>query len=227
MAWAFAITGRGSQGLSSAVAAAVRAPSEPLAPRSLAGTAWALAKGGYREPGLYREIGRLSCNCIGEFGPHDVAALCWGLSTAEAADRSLYEGLAQHLVQGNMVRRLGPPLAAELAWGFAAGGSCPAPLFEELEHVCVSRIEELETEDVVGFAWSFAVAGRTEPVVWRAILRYAERFAGRLRESERRVLSWALAAVRAGPLPQTRKAEPPTRPAAAIVPPAGIARAPP
>lgn len=226
MAWAFAITGFGNTGIFAAVGAATWAPSEPLAPRSLAGTCWALARAGHKDEKLYREIARLAKVCARDFGAHDVAAICWGLAAADAVDRLLFEKLATHVVETGSIRKLGAPLAAELAWGFAAGGVEHVPLFEDLERLCVASLESLETEDVVGFAWAFATAGRRGSPAFEAIHAYAHRFAGRLRSSETKVLSWALSEVGMGPVPTVRGAEPPPPPVEVAVPPMGVARAP-
>ncbi|CAE8619960.1 unnamed protein product, partial [Polarella glacialis] len=58
-----------------------------------------------------------------------------------------------------------------------------------------SRLEDLETEDVAGFAWAFATAGRSSPKVFQGLAAYADRYAGRFRPEELHVLSWAFAEV--------------------------------
>lgn len=198
ISWAFGLTGYGDQAFFSEISFATRAVCDTLPPRSLAGIAYACARAKYAEPRLFAAIGKRARDTVDDFGGHDAAALCWAFAAAGVADVPLYEALATKLVASGAARRLSPPLAAELAWGFAAARVHDTGLFAELEELCKSHIQDLETEDVAGFAWSFAAMGRRDPVVFAAISAYSERFAGRLRPGELRMLSWALASAHVG-----------------------------
>lgn len=227
IAWAFAITRLGNNGLFAAVSAAVWAPAEPLPPRSLAGTCWSLAAARYQDQKPFREIARLARVCVSDFTAHDISAICWGFAMADAVDALLFEKLATHAVQRGLIRKLGPPLAAELAWGFAAAGVQHVGLFEELQQLCVAKILDLETEDVTSFAWAFATQRSVQALdAFRAILKYCERFAARLRPSDRRVIAWALDTAGLGPMPEVRRAEPRPPPVAGASAPAGVTSAP-
>ncbi|CAK0865528.1 unnamed protein product [Prorocentrum cordatum] len=147
----------------------------------------------HRDAGLFAAIAECTMRSVGEFVAHDVCAISWGFAAAGVADRRLFEALAEHALSKGLVRRLSPPLAAELAWGFAAAGVRHAPLFAELESLCLSHAEEMETEDAAVFAWAFTAAGMSDSRVFRVLAAYADRFEGRLRPGEADVMAWALA----------------------------------
>ncbi|CAK9069355.1 unnamed protein product, partial [Durusdinium trenchii] len=131
-----------------------------------------------------------------DFSAHDASAFCWAFSVLGCPDARLFEEMAHHLDQGGALRRLSLPLAAELAWAWAQARVEAPSAFQTLEELCVSNIESLETEDVCGFAWAFATADRahaaTREGTFRALQSYAERYAGRFRPAEVRVLCWVL-----------------------------------
>jgi len=193
LAWAFSTTGYGPPGFWAEIAYATRAACDILPPRSLAGISYSCAKAGQVDAKLFAAVAQRALDTADEFGAHDAAAICWAFSAAGVPAVKLYEVLASKLVAGSQVVRLSPPLAAELAWGFAAAQVHSPRLFELLEEVCISHIAELETEDAAGFAWAFATMRQPGPAVYTAIAAYAERFVGRFRPPELRMLSWALA----------------------------------
>eukprot|EP00930_Biecheleria_cincta_P076231 TRINITY_DN63445_c0_g1_i1.p1 TRINITY_DN63445_c0_g1~~TRINITY_DN63445_c0_g1_i1.p1 ORF type:complete len:219 (+),score=47.68 TRINITY_DN63445_c0_g1_i1:98-658(+) len=163
--------------------------------------AYSLARAGFCDRQVFAALARRSMETCSEFTAHDAAALCWACSAAGVVERELFESLAAQIDQpssngSSSLCRLSPPLAAELAWGLAAAGAPAGPhvsvAFATLEDICLSNMEILETEDVAGFAWAFAVAGRKNASLFRAIAVYAERYAGRLRPGEIHILAWAL-----------------------------------
>lgn len=192
IAWAFGLTGRGTHSLFEEVGFATRAACDTLPPRSLAGIAYACGKAKYSDPKLFTAIAERAMVVAGEFGAHDTAAVCWAFSAAGVANPPLFETLAAKMLENGQLRKLSPPLAAELAWGFAAARSPVPQLYTGLEELCLSSMQELETEDITQFAWAFAVMGRQNPRVFRSIAAYADRFVGRLRPTEVRILAWAL-----------------------------------
>eukprot|EP00927_Polykrikos_kofoidii_P059451 TRINITY_DN54600_c0_g1_i1.p1 TRINITY_DN54600_c0_g1~~TRINITY_DN54600_c0_g1_i1.p1 ORF type:complete len:536 (+),score=92.35 TRINITY_DN54600_c0_g1_i1:162-1610(+) len=193
MAWACAMTDQGHDGMFSVIASVTRQDCDTLHPRSLAGIAWSFGRAGQRDVRLFADIARRTRDSITDFVAHDVAAMCWGFAAAGVADAhvALFNELGAHVVSTGMLRRLSPPLAAELAWSFAAGGISNDVVFAELETLCVENAADLETEDVAGFAWSFATVGRREHRAVNCLAAYARRFAGRFRLSELRALTWA------------------------------------
>ncbi|CAJ1424661.1 unnamed protein product [Effrenium voratum] len=188
-AWAFASSGWASDELMAEVASETRRALPELPPRSLAGIAWALARADFRDAELFRAMARRAAAQLAEFSAHDAASFCWAFSVAEMAEeqRQLFEELAGQLDQRGALRRLSCPLAAELAWALAAAKVEAPGAFATLEELCVSNIEMLETEDVCGFAWAFA-SKTARPSTWRKLAEYAERYTGRLREHEVKVL---------------------------------------
>ncbi|OLQ04451.1 hypothetical protein AK812_SmicGene12457 [Symbiodinium microadriaticum] len=195
--WAFAATDQVSPAVFEAASLETRSIVHELPPRSLAGVAWAFARARHHDAGLYQLLARRSGEVLSEFTAHDAASFCWGFATAEMPHTQLFEQLAIHLNQpgernASPLRRLSAPLAAELCWAFAAASIQVPQAFATLAEVCMSNMEMLETEDVVGFAWAFATARLDNPTVFRAIADYAERFAGRFRHAELQVLAWAL-----------------------------------
>mmetsp|Transcript_65528 Transcript_65528/g.207083 ORF Transcript_65528/g.207083 Transcript_65528/m.207083 type:complete len:438 (-) Transcript_65528:86-1399(-) len=192
IAWAFSTTERGTRSLFEEVGFATRAVCDTLPPRSLAGISYSCAKASYTEPKLFAAIADRALVVADEFGSHDTAAITWAFSAAGVANPPLYQTLARNIVESGQLRKLSPPLAAELAWGFAAARTPVPQLYEALEELCLATIQDMETEDITHFAWSLAIMGRHNPAVFRAITAYADRFVGRLRPDEVRILAWAL-----------------------------------
>merc|ERR1712232_132661 len=145
------------------------------------------------DPKLFSDIAHKASATITEFSAHDVSALCWGLAVVGHVDAELFGALAARLDDAGLLRKLSPPLAAELVWAFTAAGVRHERILAGAEDICVTHAQDLETEDVVGFAWAFATAGRTHARTVDVLAAYVRRFTGRFRPAELRVLAWALA----------------------------------
>eukprot|EP00434_Breviolum_minutum_P029421 symbB.v1.2.026017.t1/scaffold2529.1/size77954/5 len=190
IAWAFASTNQATPALMEEVL-------PELPPRSLAGISWAFARArAWEHRELFVQMHQRSLAVLQEFSAHDAAAFCWAFSVLGCADSHLFSELAKHLdseTRGGLsaLRRLSPPLAAEFAWALASARVEAPTVFGTLQELCVSQLESLETEDLCGFAWAFA-ACTGKPETFDAIAKHAERYAGRLRPDEVKLLCWAL-----------------------------------
>merc|ERR1712216_1056699 len=159
MAWAFAMTGYVNNDFFAELATVTRVACDTLPPRSLASISWSCARARYVDRRLCTELTKRAMATTHEFGAHDISAFCWAFAVLGEADKPLFEALAARVIEADLLARLSPPLAAELAWGFAAAGVQHGKLFKELENLCRAHINDLETEDVAGFAWAFSVMG--------------------------------------------------------------------
>merc|ERR1719223_1655839 len=197
-AWAFAMVGLGTNPIFSEVSRVTREICDTLPPRSLSGISWACALAKHHDRVLFADIVRRAVVTVEEFGGHDAAAFCWALATLGEPAPELFHRLATHLVAADHVQKLSTPLATELAWSFAAVQVRHEQFFRALEDLCAANLDNLETEDVAGFTWAFSVAGTGRPEAFAPIVVYVQRFAGRFRASELRIVSSALATVGAG-----------------------------
>lgn len=197
IAWAFASTNQATPALMEEVARETLQVLPELPPRSLAGISWAFARArAWEHRELFAQMHQRSLAVLQEFSAHDAAAFCWAFSVLGCADSHLFSELAKHLdseTRGGLsaLRRLSPPLAAELAWALASARVEAPTVFSTLQELCVSQLESLETEDLCGFAWAFATC-TGKPETFDAIAKHAERYAGRLRPDEVKLLCWAL-----------------------------------
>jgi len=159
--------------------------------QELANAAWAFAKTGKCDRGLFKVLARAAESRADSFKAQELANIAWAFATAGHPDEKLFTELAR--VVGSNLDYFSAQGLANTAWAFAKVGHSDAKLFAALATSAEWLMNDFNAQDLAHTAGAFARAGHLDEQLFAALAASTERRLGDFNAQGLANVAWAFA----------------------------------
>ena len=169
---------RDENGLVKALAEAIGRHLAECNGQEIANIAWAFAKSGYFDPGMFANLAEMAEKQMDRFNSQEITNVFWAFATAECDNAKLFKALAKAI--DGQLHGFNSQGLSNTAWALAKIGYVDATLFRTIAQTAQKNMDRFNAQDFSNLCWAFAKAGQYDAELFATLAKNAERHMGNL-----------------------------------------------